>query len=254
MLTAVVTAGGRLDSAFAELARTEIKALVPVKGRPLIYYPLCALSQAPSVRRIVVVGPTSALKGQPGMEKVETIIEEVGSAPENILAALRALGEEERVLVCASDMPHITAAAVEAFIAACPQDADICYAAVRNEVFEQRYPGVHHMRVRMREGVLTGGSIQLMRPAGLEANLPLINRTFGARKSKLGMVRLLGLGFVVKFLLGRLSIGEVEKRAREFTGCVCRAVISEEAGLAFDIDAPEQIALAEQWLDESCPV
>lgn len=250
-LAAVVTAGGRLDPASARLAGTEVKALLRVKGRPLIYYALFALAQSPSVRRIVAVGPAEALKGQPGMEKVEAVVGEVGTGPENILAALRILEGEERVLVCASDLPNLTARGVESFLADCPEEAEICYSIVRNEVFEQQYPGVHHMRVRMKEGVFTGGSIQLMRPSALEANLPLINRTFAARKSKMGMVRMLGLGFVVKFLLGTLSIAEVERRAREFTGCVCRAVISEEAGLAFDIDSPEQVAFAERVLGDS---
>lgn len=253
-LGAVVTAGGRLDPSFAQFAGTDIKALIKVKGRPLIYYPLCALSGAPSVGRIVVVGPREALKGQAGMEKAEVVVEEVGTAPENILAGFRALGEEERVVVCASDIPHITTRAIESFLAACPEEADVCYAVVRNEIFERQYPGVHHMKVPMREGIFTGGSIQLMRPAAVERNLALINRTFAARKSKLGMVRLLGLGFVVKFLLGSLSIREVEERAAEFTGCVCRAVVTEEAGLAFDVDRAEQVELAERGLEEFCEV
>ena len=249
MVTAVVTAGGRVNPSFAALAGTNVKALVPVKGRPLIYYCLSALAQAQSVGKIVVVGPTAALEGQPGMEKVERIIEEVGTAPDNILASLRALRQEERVLVCTSDVPHMTAEAVDDFMASCPKDADIGYAVVRNEAFEERYPGVHHMRVRLREGVFTGGSLMVIQPAALEANLTLINNTFLARKSKLGMVRLLGIGFVVKFLLGTLSIPDIEERARLFTGCLCRAVISDRPEVAFDIDDPEQVAIAEQGLE-----
>lgn len=249
MLAAVVTAGGRLDPAFAQLAGTEVKALLPLRGRPLIYYPLCALSQAPSIGRIAVVGPAAALQGQPGMEKATMIVEEAGGGVENMLAAFRAIGSQERILISASDVPHLTPAGVEEFIAGCPEEAEICYAVVRHEAFEARYPGVHHLKAKLREGRFTGGSLAMIRPEALEANMPLISRTFQNRKSKLGMVRILGLSFVVKFMLGSLSIREIEERGRDFTGCVCRAVICEDAGVAFDIDDSELVAVAEQGLE-----
>ena len=97
------------------------KAVADLAGKPLIGYPLAAMRAAGLRRLAVVAKPATEL---PALEGVEVWIEPV--APRHplvgIVHALRAAGGA-RVLVCAADMPLISAATVAALGRADPGDA-----------------------------------------------------------------------------------------------------------------------------------
>jgi len=75
-----------------------------------------------------------------------------------------------------------------------------------------------------------------------------IERTFARRKNKLTMLCMFGWGFVGRLMLGRLSIAGLEQRASELLGCTVRAVRSNYADLAFDVDDADDLELARRYL------
>ena len=242
MPDAVVLAAGRLSPGWAAKEGTKIKALLQVGGRTLLERVLGALRGCAQVERVAVVGPQELLSHPAAAAAHEQVLE-VGSGPENLAACVEALKPSAPVICCASDLVHLSSQAIEEFLSRVPEGAEIAYAFSRADLYAQHYPGLKHMRVRLRGGVYTGGSVQSLDTEAIRRNMPLFNRTFYARKNKLAMAMILGPVFLLRFALGRLSIEEIEAQARRLTGCNARGVLCDNPGLAFDIDKPQHL----QW-------
>jgi len=244
---AVVLAGGGgepgLDAGAAN------KGFLEIAGRPLLAHVLEALRGAAGVGRIAVVGPPEAIRAVSG-EVV--VVPEGGSIMDNVGRAVQALEAREPVLVVASDIPLLTAAAVEAFLAACrTAPADFCYAIVPQEALARAFPGARKTFVHVTDGVFTGGSVMLFNPAVLDRVRDFVERVIAARKKPWMLAQLFGWSIVMKFASGRLSIAEMEAKVRELLGIAARAVIVADPVLALDVDMgkPENLALIRAALE-----
>src|ERR1700733_12127612 len=112
-MKAVITAGGRIDGAFAEAAGTTVKALAPVRGATMLERMIGALRVA-RVSEIAVVGGEE-VRAECG-STIERFVPESESGSENLLRALRAWPENERLIYATSDLPYVTPAAIGDFI------------------------------------------------------------------------------------------------------------------------------------------
>ncbi len=242
----ILPSAGRISGSFATEAGAEIKALISLGGRTLLER---ALDAVRGIGRSVVIGPEAL---QEARTAATAVLPEVGSGPANILQGLGWLQqhppEAERILVLTTDLPFITAEAVQGFLRACPPDADVCVPVFRREEFEERYPGAPNVYVRLREGAWTTGSAFLLNTQVLTANRAHIENLFAARKSQLAMARLLGALFILRFVARRLAIEHVERRCRDILGCSGAAVLGCDPALAYDIDLPEEYRYARERL------
>ncbi len=310
---AVVLAGGRISGWFARASGTTIKALVPVRGKPLFRWVLDALAATSEVGEVCVVGP-SALAAYLAPE--EQLVPEVGRVLENLRAGLcvvEGLGvarvipssgvsepdftsttntappdsrtEEaaetssaldvsaassvresrpsesslrplrlcgsipKRVLVVGADSGSVTPDALSDLLSRVPAEAELCLPLVRKERFQAAFPGNLGIYVRLSDGAFTSGGQVLVDPAAIERNAALLQRMFDRRKSQLAMAQALGPRFLGRLIAGRLSVAELEERATELTGCVCRAVPDCDPLLAFDVDNVLDARYLESWLD-----
>lgn len=242
-IPAVVTAGGRLPADFAAKAGTDIKALVEIGGVPLLTIVVSALRESGGVGRIVVVGPeaVSATAKQAG---ADLVLPEGATGPENMASGLRAIADDAseanggRAILAASDMYALTSAVVsDALGRAADTDGDFLFPVVTRAAYEARFPGSPNVFAPVDGGEFTGGSLIFLRPAALGRNRAVMEAVFEARKSQWAMARLLGINFLAKFLLRRLTIPEIENKASQITNCVCRALLDADARLAADIDS-----------------
>jgi len=236
----VLAGGGRepgLDAAVAN------KGFLEIAGRPLLAHVLAALRGARGVGRIAVVGPLEAIRAVSG-EVV--IVPDGGSIMDNVVRAQGALAARDPVLVVASDIPLLTPAAVEAFLAACAANgADFYYAIVPQEAMVRVFPGARKTFVRVTDGTFTGGSVMLVNPVVIDRVRDFVERVIAARKKPWMLAQLFGWSIVMKFASGRLSIAEMEAKVRELLGITARAVIIADPVLALDVDMgkPENLAL-----------
>jgi len=243
-IDAIVLAGG---SAGGLDDNVPCKGLVPICDRPMVEYVIDALRACPSIRRIVAVLPDAG-KGE-WQRKADQIVISYGNVVENFLAAVSALPDSERVLVMSGDVPLMTAEAVEDYLRTCePFDADMYYPISTRESVEARFPGAQRTYMHIREGTYTGGNIGLVNPAVIVANRDLMESVFEARKSPLRLVQILGFGFIVKFVLRRLTMTELEHKVSELIGGSGRAVVVGHPEIGFDVDKPADLALATQLL------
>ncbi len=123
MTVALIVAAGSGE----RLGADRPKAFVQLAGRPMLQWSIDALSQAPSIERIVVAMPPGA-QAPPGVQAVDG-----GAArSESVRRALTAAADTELVLVHDAARPLLTAALAEAVIAALRDrpDVDAAIAAV----------------------------------------------------------------------------------------------------------------------------
>ncbi|MGC4045756.1 MAG: NTP transferase domain-containing protein [Armatimonas sp.] len=247
MIPAVVTAGGRLKGPLAEHLGVEIKALAPIKGVPVLSRVLNALEASSGVSESVVVGPVDALRETVGERA--SLIDEGETGIDNVrrgLAAMRGAAGDGFVLLSASDLPFLSVEAIDDLISRAPQDADLVFPILGKDAYEAVFPNSPNVWTKLKDGPLTGGSVLLVRPAAIERNAALIEKVFEARKSQLGMAKLLGINIALKFAAGRLTVAEAEARASTITGCSCRVLWDAHPHLACDLDDPADFTFAEQ--------
>lgn len=240
MPSAVVLAGGGPDPRLAPGLPN--KAFLRLGGLSLVERAVRALRDSPSIERIVVVGPPEPLLALLGPSA--EVVSDQGTMTDNIAAGVGLLGGGGHVVAVASDLPLITQEAVERFLGLCAGDSDFYYSIVPQAVIERRFPTARKTYVKLKDGVFCGGSIVLFAPEALERIRPLVEQAIAARKKPWLLAQLFGLATVMRFASGRLSIAELEARAREISGLRGRAVVLDGPELALDVDAerPENLA------------
>ncbi len=245
---AILPAGGHISGPFAEQTGCDIKALIPFGGQTILERAIDTLRATGRVRRIVVVGAEQTLQVANSCG-VEGAILEGATGPENNILGLKWLqsqpgGATNRVLITTTDLPFLTPQTLNAYIDACPADADVAIPLVSRAAYERRFPGSIIEYVRLRDGEFTVGCTFVVNAATLLVNLPHFERAFAARKSNLRMARLAGARISWRLITRQLTVRDIEARASRIAHCRGVAVFDTPAELAYDIDVPEEYAYA----------
>jgi hypothetical protein len=226
---AIVLGGGQ--EAWAGKYGVRSKALVPYRGRPMAEWVLEALAGAGL--SAIYVGENPGLSPPPRLT-----LPDQGSLLANLEAALAQV--EGRVLVATADLPHLTPEAVRFVLERAPEAA-LVYPIVPKERVEARFPGNRRTYARLREGTFTGGNLLLLDKPLFFRALPLAKEVVALRKRPLALARRIGWDILLKLLLGRLSLGELEARARRLLGVEARALITPYPEVGVDVDREEDL-------------
>jgi CTP:molybdopterin cytidylyltransferase MocA len=236
---AILPAGGRIDPAFAVAVGTEVKALIRFQEKTILQRTLQALAETGLVRRTVVIGPPD-VREHAAAHGASHTLEEAATGPDNIFRGLELLIRSEEppdhVLVVTTDLPFLTAEIVRQFVAMCPEEVDFCVPLVRKSEYEGRFPGSTATFVRLKDDVWTTGCAYIINVQALLQARSHIDRVFENRKNKLGMARLLGPQFVLKWLTRRLTVRDVELKIKTLLGSSGAAILGSPPELAYDID------------------
>jgi CTP:molybdopterin cytidylyltransferase MocA len=238
-VVAVVLGGGGPNDRLARTVGAPSKALVPLAGAPLGAYVLAALRDSGVVREVVFVGPTDAHLAALCDVRIPAGDRLVDSLALGLGAALgRADGA--RLLVVTADVPWWSAEGVRDFVTHAPH-ADLVYPVVREEDALAAFPDQHRTFVRLVEGRVTGGNAILLRADAVVKLLPWIDRAYRARKRPLQLAGMVGWGTLARLLMGRASLALLERRVSALVGIEGRVVVSSDAAIAADVDAPEHL-------------
>ncbi|MBI3945668.1 MAG: nucleotidyltransferase family protein [Armatimonadetes bacterium] len=243
-IPAMVLAGGKAGDALAEGAGVAYKALVPLRGRPMLAYVLDALAETRRVSRVLLVGPEEVAAVAPGIERVP----DAGSFLGNLAAGVAACGDAPYCLVLTCDVPAVTGPILDEFVAlATERGVDLAYPIVELRRCQERFPGMGRTSLRIREGLFTGGNAVLMRPAFLARNAGVIEAAFAVRKHPLQLGGMIGWGVVARILLARripgvLPLRLLEERIGRIVGGRVAGIIVPHPEIGADIDKPEDLA------------
>lgn len=225
------------------------EALIPLAGRPMVEYVLQAVGSAAGVRRVCLVG-SERLRSR-YRDREELILAPAGNdVLESLANGMRALNPREYMLVATGDIPLVTPAMVEDFLARCQEKpADFYYAILRRETNEARFPGTRRTYVRLKDGVVCGGNLFLVRPEVVAEATRRGAAIISLRKNPLGLARLIGFGFIFKLLFHRLSLAEAEAKFSRLLGLTGVTVTSPYAEVGVDVDKEEDLVLVKAAME-----
>ncbi len=245
MVDAVVLAGG--DGAVIDPS-CRFKGLLPVAGRPMVEWVVDALKAAETIHEVAVVVPTAENLG-PWADRTDKLVVSDGSFVENVVAGVGAFRTECFVLLCTGDIPALTPEAVDDFVrASLASGAQITYPLVRDTIMLEQFPGSERTFVRLADGKITGGNMMLVDPVLVDTNREIGGRVFATRKNPLAMARIIGARFVLRLLLGRLTVSEVEAKLGDLIGGRGAAIHTTHGSIGADVDKPADVVVAERVL------
>lgn len=247
-MDALILAGGYNQGKLRQASDAPGEALIPIGERIMVDYVIAALRATPGVKRIALAGPVEYL--EPHYRDSGILLAPAGkNSIQSTINGLAVLKPAGRMLVATGDIPLLTPEAVADFIRLCgDQSADLYYPVVSRETNEAYFPGVHRTYVELKEGVFTGGNLFLVNPAVVENCLTKAEDLFRLRKSPVAMARIIGIGFLLKLLLKRLSIPEAERKVSHLLGIKGKVVISDYPEVGVDVDKPTDLDLIRQVL------
>ena len=232
------------------------RALAELKGRRLLDYIVEGIHESSRIASVILVTHSAHIgafrqAAVPGL----LLCACNGSMAECAATAIQELQKQPghknitKVITVCDDLPFLTGAALDDFIArAEAADADAAYAIVRKEACLQEFPTLQRTFFHLKEGDFTGGNVSLVSVTLFPGCIAKMKEVFALRKKPLKLAAWLGSFFILKLLLGRLSLADVEKRVSVLFGYRGCAVITDFACIGTDLDKAEEWAEAEKYL------
>jgi hypothetical protein len=105
--------------------------------------------------------------------------------------------------------------------------------------------------VPFKGGRYCGGDAFLIDVAASYGNIDLARQLTGTRKNYLAQLMFTNIGFIIRFLLRRLTIHQAAIEAASMVGFNPRAVDTKFAELGMDLDKPRQYEMIKAELEQS---
>lgn len=253
---AIVLAGDRgPEDPVARAAAVCCKALVPVGGRPMVLRVLHALEKSSNIDARLVCGSTARLRGRdPELDEMIASgkvrwVENESSPSLSTQAAFNALPQNQPVLVTTADHALLTPQMVDGFCAeAMESGCDVVAGLAHSGLVAAAFPGSRRTVTRLRDGSYCGCNLfAFLTPGGRQA-AAFWRRVEAQRKHPLKIVKALGFGAVLRYLLGRLTFQEGLARLSTLMDAHAGVVWMPQAEAAVDVDKVEDWVLAEEFL------
>jgi len=244
----IMTAGGLMgpEDPLRIMTGVTKKALLRINGKPMIHYVVDALAGSPEVERFIIVGLSP--EESPDLGVPATFVPAQGSLFDNVVAGFEKLQEissdAQLVILSTADIPLLTTEMVNWFIRTCTEtDHDLYYTIVERSVMEERFAKAARTFVPLRERAYCGGDILMARTDVIHCNQALVDQLMEARKSFWKQVRLVGLGFLIRFALRRLAVADAERHLSKVLHVRGRAIPTPFAEMGMDVDKPHQLEI-----------
>ena len=223
------------------------KAQLDMNGRTMLERVIDALQGSAYVEDIVVVG----LGDDQGMTFQRPVhhIPNQGGLINNGIAGLdwvlaRKPDQQPHVLFCSADIPTLTSAIVDDFIERCqPLDCVMYYNFVTQEAMESRFLHSNRTFVKLKGARVAGGDVIILRADLAYSKRELFEALSQGRKHAWQLARVVGFGFLFKFLIRRVGFKEIEDVAARILGGPTKIIVNPHAEIAMDADKPHQVDL-----------
>lgn len=246
----IITAGGSVpeDDPLYPYTGGKPKSLIELNGMTMLEYVVRALRGSRYIEKVYIVG--LAEDDVRGLDLPQDIIylPDSGGLVSNITMSLDRLMADNptasTALLSSADIPLLTTEVVDAYIEQCqPFDYVAYYNVVTQETIEQHFAGSGRTFVKLYKMAVAGGDMTLVQTQILNTNRALWEPLVRGRKNAWQLVRLVGFRALLKFLLRRLSLADVEELASRMVGAPVRVINSPYPELAMDVDKPQQVEL-----------
>lgn len=248
--TAVVLAGSRpgIDS-FAQRHGVDLKALIPVGGKPMVRRPVETLLASPAIAEIIV------LAQQP--ERIADVLPadprlRVQTSGKTIAATLEMLCLDPAVnwplLVTTADHALLDPAMVEEFCSRA-EGADLSIGVVERSALLQRLPQSQRTWLRFRRGAFSGANLFALGGPRVLPALELWRSVEQDRKKVWTLLWGLGPATFLGAVLRLRTLEQTLRRIGRRLGISIRAVELSDPLAAVDVDKPTDHTLVELILE-----
>jgi GTP:adenosylcobinamide-phosphate guanylyltransferase len=247
--TAVVLAGSRPGhDPFAEQLGTDLKALIPVDGEPMVRRPVRALLESAGVGHVIVMAQEAdriaAALPEDGRISLRA---SRGTIAETMLDLIDATGVEWPLLVTTADHALLDSATVEEFCRAAA-GADVAIGVVERANLMRRFPAAKRTWLKFRGGAYTGANLFALSSSKVASAIELWRSVEQDRKKAWRVMALLGPIALMCVALRLVSLDEVLGQLGGRLGLSIKAVRLGNPLAGVDVDKPEDHALAEAIL------
>jgi GTP:adenosylcobinamide-phosphate guanylyltransferase len=239
MPAALVLAGSRggLDPVAAGEGLAH-KALADVAGMPMLARVTRALREA-GVDYLAVAAD------QPEVVSLgyahSAIIIAPGKGPSaSVAAGLAEMGTP--LLVTTADHALLRPEWVRAFVADTPDSADVAVLLARRDAVEAAVPGSRRTWLRFADGEWSGCNLFLLRTPKAVAAIRTWEAVERDRKRPWRIAARLGVGTLLSYVLGRLTLADAVGRLGERIGISAAVVAARDGLAAVDVDTPADLA------------
>lgn len=255
-LAVVVLAGERGDgAALAAAAGVVRKVLAPVAGVPVIERVLAALDATRRFGTRLLVGPDRSVFDANDLLKArETAgwrwIPPATSPARSVAAALEEIDADRRVLVTTADHALLTREIVDHFCdRSTGSDADLTIGFVAYEDVMRAYPGSRRTGWKFADGRYCSCNLfGFMTPRSRQA-AAFWQRAEALRKKPWRIVAILGLGLLVRYATGRLTLAQALDALSKASGARIRTILLPFPQAAVDLDTLDDWELVKRLTD-----
>jgi GTP:adenosylcobinamide-phosphate guanylyltransferase len=257
--SALVLAGSRGGGGddLAEAQGQRHRALIPVRGVPMLVRVIRTLRAAPSVGRLLVsIDDPSALDAVPELDALVAegalaVRRSQRSPSRSVLAVLEELPAGEPVLVTTADHALLTPAMVEHFTLACRRgNADLRVGLVSASVLRARFPESKRTWLPLRDDLYSGANLfGFLTPQARRAAEFWV-RAEASRKRPWRLALAFGPRALIAFWRRRFDLDAALEQISRVIGARVEAVRMPFAEAAIDVDRAADLALATRILAE----
>jgi molybdopterin-guanine dinucleotide biosynthesis protein A len=248
-IDALILAGSRgPNDPVAALGGVPHKALVPIAGRPMLSYVLEAVRGVPEVARIFVcIDDATDLNAAAGSIAFQRI-PPASSPAASMAAALKTIDGQRALLVTTADHPLLTTPMIQYFLSRAGNGADLSVGLAEATTVIAAFPTGKRTFYRLAGKGYSGCNLFLARRPGAGRVAEYWRRMEVHRKKPLRLVREIGLGALIRYALGLLSLDAAFAHVSRLSDATIMPVLLPFAEAATDVDKPADFVLVEALL------
>lgn len=226
------------------------KCLVPIADVPMLARVVDALNKSPEIAEIAIsIDDPAPVATALGPGAAVHVIASASSAPGSVLAALERETTQWPVLVTTADHALLTPQIVSHFLQeAAASDADLVVGLATRQTIVAELPTTKRTYLKFSDVDVSGCNLFAVKnPEGL-AFVRFWQQADKNRKTPWKLIGAFGVGALVQWMLGRLSLPRAFELASEKLGAKAKPALLPFATAAVDVDKPEDKALVEDLL------
>jgi GTP:adenosylcobinamide-phosphate guanylyltransferase len=237
---ALVLAGSRGGAdPLAAYAGVTDKALIEVAGETMLAHVVSALRAAGAARVAVSASSQSVAEHAAALG-----VESLAAAPGPSRSAAEGLAQlGAPLLVTTADHALLEPRWIADFLADAPADADVAALLARRDLIESAAPGTQRTYLRFADGDWSGCNLFLLATPRAAAAIDLWRAVEADRKRPWRIVRRLGPGLLLRYLLRRLTLAEAVAHLGRTAGVTAAIVPARDGRAAIDVDKPADLDL-----------
>ena len=247
--TAIVLAGSRPGrDAFAEQFGTDLKALIPVAGEPMVRRPVRALLESSEIGRIIVMAqePHRIADALPSEARI-SVRRSRGTIAETVLGLIDDASVEWPLLVTTADHALLDRAMIGDFTES-SDGTDVAIGVVERANLMRRLPATKRTWLAFRGGAYTGANLFALRSRKVAPAVELWRSVEQDRKKAWRVMSILGPLMLASVALRLVSLDEVLGQIGGRLKLSLKAVRLSNPLAGIDVDKAEDHTLVEDIL------